>query len=190
MARAIEPFFSTKGVGKGTGLGVSMVHGLASQLGGALAIRSRPGRGTEVELWLPQSAGGAETAHSPTIETPVLEVRGTVLLVEDEDIVRMSTADMLNELGFDVVEAASAEAALPLLDDRDFDVIITDHLMPGMSGVELARLVRSRSARTPILLISGYAEEGGVDASLPRLTKPFRKDELAAGLALIAPAPD
>jgi PAS domain S-box-containing protein len=183
LARAIEPFFSTKGVGKGTGLGLSSVHGLASQLGGALTIQSRPGFGTNVELWLPISADAAEQAPAGRRNDEDTARRGVALLVDDEELVRMSTADMLMDLGFAVVEVSSAEEAVRFLaDGQAVDVVVTDHLMPGMTGTELARLVQKAHPELPVLLVSGYAELEGVDADRPRLTKPFRKDELAATL--------
>ncbi len=188
LARAVEPFFSTKGIGKGTGLGLSMVHGLASQLGGALTISSRPRLGTNVELWLRQAEAVAEPAPAAAEAEPV-RGRGTVLVVDDEEFVRMTTAEMLAELGFAVVEAASAEEALRLIDaGAGIDTVVTDHLMTGMTGVELALAVRERRAELPVLIVSGYAEVEGVAPDLPRLTKPFRKDELAASLAGLAGA--
>jgi PAS domain S-box-containing protein len=187
LARAIEPFFSTKGIGKGTGLGLSMVHGLALQLGGALTIRSKPGMGTNVELWLPQGEK-TEAAIEAAAEQRAADVgRGTVLLVDDEDLVRLSTADMLIELGYSVVEAASAEEALRLLNRGLIpDIVVTDHLMPGMTGTELARLLRSDRPSTKVLIVSGYAENAGIAPDLPRLTKPFRNAELAASLSALA----
>jgi PAS domain S-box-containing protein len=184
LARAVEPFFSTKGVGKGTGLGLSMVHGLASQLGGALTIRSRPGLGTNVELWLPLSAAELELPESSPGVPVVDRARGTVLLVDDEELVRMSTADMLIDLGYSVIEAASGEEAVKLINNGEqFDVLVTDHLMPGMTGTDLADAIRSSRPGVPVLLVSGYAEHDGIEPGLPRLTKPFRADELAASLA-------
>ncbi|WP_256574685.1 ATP-binding protein [Pseudomonas sp. PA15(2017)] len=184
LARAVEPFFSTKGVGKGTGLGLSMVHGLASQLNGALTIQSSPGLGTSVELWLPRSAA------EPTAALRIVEAseprlsRGTALLVDDEELVRASTAYMLAELGYRVIEAASGEEAMQLVANREpFDLLVTDHLMPGINGTDLARVVRTSRPGIGILLVSGYAERDGLDPELPRLTKPFRKSELAASLA-------
>ena len=186
IARAVEPFFSTKGIGKGTGLGLSMVHGLASQLGGALTIQSRPGMGTNVELWLPVSSEAAEQASVPQRLAADVRHRGTALLVDDEELVRMSTADMLVDLGYAVVEAASAEEAVRVLErGQSIDVLVTDHLMPGMTGTELARHVQATRPQLPVLLVSGYAELEGVDAERPRLTKPFRKDELAATLSTL-----
>lgn len=184
VARAIEPFFSTKGIGKGTGLGLSMVHGLTSQLGGALSIQSRAGHGTIVELWLPVSDAAPEAVGISVEASQAASGRGVALLVDDEELVRNSTADMLTDVGYDVVEAETAEEALKLLERGDrFDLLVTDHLMPGMNGTELARLVRSREQGMPILLVSGYAEMEGVDPSMPRLIKPFRRDELARSLA-------
>jgi PAS domain S-box-containing protein len=186
LARAVEPFFSTKGIGKGTGLGLSMVHGLASQLGGGLTIQSRVGIGTNIELWLPVSSARVEKSlgpHQPAVDA---EHHGVALLVDDEELVRMSTADMLSDLGYAVVEASSAEEALRVLgQDQPIDVVVTDHLMPGMTGTELARKARETRPDLPFLLVSGYAELEGIDAQLPRLTKPFRKDELAATLATL-----
>jgi signal transduction histidine kinase/CheY-like chemotaxis protein len=182
-ARAIEPFFSTKGVGKGTGLGLSMVHGLASQLGGALTISSREGVGTNVELWLPVSSEPVQPARVEADRDVARLAAGAVLLVDDEDVVRMTAADMLAEMGFSVVEANSAERALQLVDSGlAVDLLVTDHLMPGMTGVELAYAVRELLPSTPVLVISGYAEADGLAPDLARLTKPFRPEELSAKL--------
>jgi PAS domain S-box-containing protein len=191
LARAVEPFFSTKGFGKGTGLGLSMVHGLASQLGGVLAIKSRPGLGTNVELWLPQTDERAEAASAPADLEPA-PGRGVALLVDDEEAVRLSTAEMLTDLGYGVVEANSAEEALRLIGNGErVHLVITDHLMPGMTGTDLAHAMRERHPDIAVLILSGYADVDGVASDLPRLTKPFRKDQLAASLAgLFSPATD
>jgi PAS domain S-box-containing protein len=184
LARAVEPFFSTKGVGKGTGLGLSMVHGLASQLNGALTIQSSPGLGTNVELWLPRSMSEpAATLRIAEAPEPQL-THAIALLVDDEELVRASTAYMLAELGYRVIEAASGEEAMQLMATGEpFDLLVTDHLMPGINGTDLARVVRTSRPGTAILLVSGYAEREGLDPDLPRLTKPFRKNELAASLS-------
>lgn len=187
LAHAVEPFFSTKGVGQGTGLGLSMVHGLASQLGGALTIRSAVGAGTTVELWLPVShAAAAAIDTAPQPELRPLPV-GTALLVDDEPLVRMSTAEMLSELGYRVVEAASAEDALQRVSDGlRPNLLVTDHLMPGMSGTDLGLALRNQYPELQILVVSGYANNEGITPDLSRLTKPFRSDELAASLANLA----
>ncbi len=181
VARAVEPFFSTKGVGTGAGLGLSMAHGLASQLGGALLIDSTPGAGTQVELWLPVSSAEAQPLPGAPLAEARLSMTGRALVVDDEAAVRMSTADMLAEMGFSVVEAETGEHAIRVMEqDGPFEIVVTDHLMPGMSGVDLAREVQSTWPGTPVLIVSGYAEVEAIEASLPRLSKPFRQSELAA----------
>ena len=187
VARAIEPFYSTKGIGKGTGLGLSMVHGLASQLGGSLLISSKLGLGTRIEFWLPATVHGPAAVDTSEPETISKDVaKGKVLLVDDEDFVRLSTADMLTEMGFVVIETASAEDGLDVLrDDPDISAVVTDHLMPGMTGVDLARIVKETWPQTPVLIVSGYAESEGIAPDLPRLSKPFRKADLAGSLATL-----
>jgi PAS domain S-box-containing protein len=181
LARAVEPFFTTKGVGKGTGLGLSMVHGLASQLGGAITIQSQPGLGTNVELWLPQSGTNVDEGTQLEDEAATYFGGRTALLVDDEELVRMSTADMLSDLGYTVIEAVSGEEAMRLVGtETHFDILVTDHLMPGMTGTDLIQAVRSVRPGTPVLLVSGYAENAAIDPSIPRLAKPFRRDELAS----------
>jgi PAS domain S-box-containing protein len=183
LLRAVEPFFSTKGIGRGTGLGLSMVHGLAGQLGGALTIQSEVDVGTVVELWLPISAEAALSAEpGQPVRRP--SITGLVLLIDDEDVVRASTADMLGELGYDVIEANSAKEGLSIIGSGSRpDIVVTDHLMPGMTGTELAHRLRTMERAIPTLIISGYAEDEGIAPDLPRLTKPFRQSELAASLA-------
>jgi nitrogen-specific signal transduction histidine kinase/CheY-like chemotaxis protein len=184
LARAVEPFFSTKGIGKGTGLGLSMVHGLTAQLGGALTIVSAVGGGTTVELWLPISAVPVGAEDELAVKPKSHRGRGKALLVDDEELVRMSTADMLMDLGFEVIEAGSAEEALRLVEAGERpDLLVTDHLMPGMSGADLARTLREKAAGLPVLIVSGYAETEGIAPDLPRLTKPFRNAELADRIA-------
>ncbi len=189
LERAIEPFFSTKGVGQGTGLGLSMVHGLTAQLGGALTIDTAPGQGTSVDLWLPISPAAAEGGQRNPEYQPVANGRGRALLVDDEVLVRMSTADMLADLGFEVVEAGSAEEALQLIrEGLDPDLLVTDHLMPGMSGAELVRTLKAERPELPTLIVSGYAKVEGIDRDVARLVKPFRNAELAASLSALMPA--
>jgi DNA-binding NtrC family response regulator len=108
---------------------------------------------------------------------------GTVLLVDDEPLVRASTADMLAEMGFEVVEADSGADALALIDVRAPDLVITDHLMPGLSGTDLALILAAERPGLPVLIVSGYAELDGLPADLPRLTKPFRQADLADCIA-------
>ena len=186
IARATEPFFSTKGIGKGTGLGLSMVHGLAAQLGGGLAIASKPDLGTTVELWLPASDEAVRRPERARSDDGPARA-GTVLLVDDEDLVRNSIGYMLAELGYEVVEAASAEDALRRIGDGlSFDLLVTDHLMPDMTGTELVQKLRADRADLPALVISGYAEADGIAPDLPRLVKPFRQADLAGAIAELA----
>jgi CheY-like chemotaxis protein len=187
LARAVEPFFSTKGIGKGTGLGLSMVHGLASQLGGGLTIASRPGHGTTVNLWLPISPVAVEEESGTDRPTSAPQSLGMALMVDDEDLVRLSVADMLVDLGYEVLEASSAKEAWRMVQEGlRPDLVVTDHLMPGMTGLELARALRSSQPDLPVVIVSGYAEMEGVAPGFPRLTKPFRSADLAACLAAVA----
>ncbi|HVL42295.1 MAG TPA: ATP-binding protein, partial [Brevundimonas sp.] len=189
LARAVEPFFSTKGIGKGTGLGLSMVHGLAAQLGGALTMQSRPDLGTNVRLWLPVSTGPVEHAPVERRAGPAHSARGLVLLVDDEEGVRTSTAAMLIDLGYDVREAESAEVAMAVVrDGLRPAVLVTDHLMPGMTGVDLVDAIRDILPDLPTLIVSGYAEVEGLPPTLPRLAKPFKAADLAASLSVITAA--
>jgi signal transduction histidine kinase/CheY-like chemotaxis protein len=186
--RAIEPFFSTKGVGRGTGLGLSMAHGLALQLGGALRIESEPGHGTSVALWLPVSEKDA--VASPDSVPAQGAFSGTALLVDDEDVVRASTADMLADLGFKVLEARSGTEAIDQLRlAGHIDIIVTDHIMPNMTGVELAQEVALINPTLPVLIVSGYSDAVGLAAGLPRLGKPFRQADLAAALTSVRTNP-
>ncbi len=184
LARAVEPFFSTKGIGQGTGLGLSMVHGLAAQLGGSMRISSRVGAGTSVDLWLPLSSDSPAAVQPDEEIGPHADGRsGTVLLVDDEPLIRMSTADMLGEMGYSVTEAASGEEALEIVEaGLEPAILITDQLMPGITGTELVLRVRQLSPATIVLIISGYAEVEGIAPNVPRLTKPFRETDLAAML--------
>ena len=185
LKRAVEPFFTTKGVGQGTGLGLSMVYGLAIQSGGDFSLSSLPGAGTTATIWLP--AGASEAATSPaTVAAPALEKgKGTILLVDDEELVRSSTADMMVELGFDVVDVASGMDAVQKIQTGLQPVaLVTDFAMPGLSGTELAVEVRKLMPGLPVLLITGYADLSDSSAAgLTRLAKPFRVDELGGQLA-------
>jgi signal transduction histidine kinase len=187
VRRATEPFFTTKGAGKGTGLGLSMVHGLAAQSGGAMRILSRPGDGTTVELWLPVSelkvVEAEHKAATPIGDGPRLRV----LVVDDDQLIAMATADMLEDLGHSVREASSGQMALDLLrQTTDVDLVVTDQAMPGMTGWELAGQIRSRWPDLPVILASGYADlPTEEDPGWPRLAKPYQRDELAAAIARV-----
>jgi CheY-like chemotaxis protein len=151
-----------------------------------LEIDSAPGEGTRILLFLPATTEAATIV--PTAVARQNDGAGRILLVDDEPLVRAATADMLVDLGYHVIEAESAEAALLLLDAGTLvDALVTDHLMPGMSGTELAQMVAARSPPLPALIISGFAEVGGLAPALPSLSKPFRRDDLAAALAELIP---
>ena len=192
LRRAVEPFYSTKGIGKGTGLGLSMVHGLAAQSGGGLVLDSVLGQGTRAEIWIPVASGPADRSPSGAASTMQQTRPLVVLLVDDEELVRAGTADMLADLGHSVLEASSASYALELLrTGAEPDLLVTDYLMPGMTGAELAAAVRKLRPSLPILLVTGYANLAGDQmANLPLLPKPFRQAELASRIAdMFASAP-
>lgn len=187
IKRAVEPFFTTKAKGQGTGLGLSMVHGLAAQSGGDFALSSVPGRGTTATLWLPVSVEQIDASVEPVAGKTALRcVQGTpVLLVDDEELVRAGTAEMLAHAGYVVRQAASGHQALAMLKDGlVIEALITDYAMPGMTGAELAReAVRLRPA-LPVLMITGFASlKDRISSDLPRLSKPFRQIELTDALA-------
>lgn len=182
LAQAREPFFTTKGPGKGTGLGLSMVQGLAVQSGGALRLRSKPGQGTTVDLWLPKSRDARPQAAAAPLAPAVSHRRLSILLIDDDALVRMGTVDMLEDLGHTVTEAGSAAEALTILQAgrAGLDAVITDQAMPGMRGTELAAELAQKYPGLPVILATGYAElPNGENPGLPRLAKPFRQEGLA-----------
>ena len=183
-ARAMEPFFTTKIVGKGTGLGLSQVYGFASQSGGELSIESTPGRGTTICLALPCSGAPIETA-SPTIAA-TNGWHGRILFVEDNADVAAFARTLLEELGHEVLYAASAEGALEMLvRGEQFDLIFSDVVMPGMTGFDLAAEARRLRPGVPILLTTGYSDRLNDEgpAGLPILPKPYSLDQLSNALA-------
>ncbi|MBA3510772.1 ATP-binding protein [Sphingomonas sp.] len=185
LLRAVEPFFSTKGMGQGTGLGLSMIHGLAAQLEGMLDLSSTPGVGTTATIWLPVSSEEPAPAEGEAPRIIPAARRATILLVDDEELVRTGTADMLSDLGYDVVQADSGAEALRLLRSGcEPDLLVTDYLMPGMNGVDLIEHASAIAPRAKALLITGYSDIAeGPGANLPRLQKPFRQGELARRVA-------
>ncbi|MBO4223523.1 response regulator [Bradyrhizobium neotropicale] len=179
LKRAIEPFFSSKPLGKGTGLGLSMVHGLAVQLGGTLQLSSIEGQGTTATLMLPVATVLAEAA-SPQLPSRKLKRSAVILFVDDDPLIAMSTTEMLEDLGHRVIGATSGLHALDILrSEQPLDLMMTDHVMPGMTGLELAAATRKVRPSLPILLATGYAElPDGVQVDLPRLAKPYHQDQL------------
>ncbi|MGY4476134.1 ATP-binding protein [Bradyrhizobium sp. USDA 3364] len=179
LKRAIEPFFSSKPVGKGTGLGLSMVHGLAVQLGGALQLSSAVGKGTTAALVLPVATAAPEAA-SPLPAARSVKRSAVILLVDDDPLIAMSTMEMLEDLGHRVIGVNSAQQALDILrSGQEIDLMMTDHVMPGMTGIELAAASRELRPQLLVLLATGYAElPDGTQVDLPRLAKPYHQDQL------------
>ena len=190
LDNVFEPFFTTKEVGKGSGLGLPQVLGVAKQLGGGVRIETRAGAGTTVTVYLPRANEDlVPTAGGPTEARPDPETgdfrRAVVLLVDDDAEVRAATAEMLRYVGHDVVEAGSGREALDRLDQHGdrIDLMIVDYVMPGMNGVEIARLGRLKRPRLPILFITGFADTAVLAAEANShhiLRKPFYTTDLVA----------
>ncbi len=188
LARAMEPFFTTKGVGRGTGLGLSMVHGMAEQLGGRLRIHSQKGMGTSVEIWLPIAGGEtmdpvivAETAPPASLEVESI----VVVVVDDDKLVLTNTVAMLEDFGHTVIEATSGIAALDAIRRAPrVDLVITDQAMPQMTGMQLAAAIKIEWPKLPVILMSGYAElPATAPFEVPKLAKPFSLDDLEEAVA-------
>ncbi|MBD9678005.1 PAS domain S-box protein [Pseudomonas sp. PDM18] len=197
LRRAAEPFFTTKPTGKGTGLGLSIVHGLAQQQGGALLLRSTPGQGTTAEVWLPAVKVTAEAEPGVSDEVPadgasveLTEPLGLrVLVVDDDALVLTGTSALLADLGCQPARADSARAALHLLEQSEFDLMITDFAMPDMDGMLLIQQVRQSYPALTCVLTTGYAGrlDSVADAVL-RLPKPFDREQLLALLQQVTRA--
>ncbi|WP_293699751.1 MULTISPECIES: PAS domain S-box protein [unclassified Sphingopyxis] len=186
LARAADPFFTTKGVGKGTGLGLSMVHGFAQQIGGALEMESEINIGTRAHIWLPISRAQAPLSlHGSDAQGGTAAQGQRILVVDDDAIILMNTAALLEDLGHRVLEASSGAEALALLGaHRDIDILITDQAMPGMTGSELIAAARAERPHLPIILATGYGETpSDVGPALQRLGKPFGQKELENAVA-------
>jgi CheY-like chemotaxis protein len=189
LRKATEPFFTTKGIGKGTGLGLSMVHGFAEQSGGRLILNSEKNKGTTAELWLPVARGSLQTVATAQ-PVPAKSTRPlTVLAVDDDALVLMNTVAMLEDQGHTVFEAYSGKEALEILRREDsIDLVVTDQAMPKMTGTELAKVIRNEWRDIPVLLATGYADMGPRDEiGLPKLTKPYLPQDLAAAILRLNP---
>jgi PAS domain S-box-containing protein len=189
LERAFEPFFTTKEVGKGTGLGLSTVHGIIKQCGWGIEVDSELGTGTRFRIWIPEAS---ETRPSVQ-EAPSLpqepRTRSSILLVEDEWTVRDLALEILEEAGYQVLVARDPEEALEIAKERaeEIELMISDVVMPGMSGLELARRLRGAAPQLRILLMSGYpdsalASRGALDPEFPMLRKPFSADTLRSSV--------
>jgi CheY-like chemotaxis protein len=180
LVRVLEPFFTTKEVGKGTGLGLPMVYGLAQQSGGTVSIHSTVGIGTTVELYLSRAAQAQDDGphEEQAIAADAPKVR--ILLVDDDAEVRTVTAAYLTEMGHRVVEAADGSSALDIVKaDDQLDVLIADFAMPGMTGTDLADKAREVRSDLGILLVTGYADPKRVPDGYLMLHKPFSRIDLA-----------
>jgi CheY-like chemotaxis protein len=169
-----------------------MVHGLAEQSGGKLALKSTPGLGTTAELWLPVADRNAAAIVAPTAPDPARIAKLRIIAVDDDPLVLMNTTAMLEDLGHTVMEARSATDALAIIrTGAPVDLVVTDHAMPHMTGSELIQLLRSERPDLPVILATGYAElprDSVVD--VPKLSKPFRQQDLAdALLQAVEPVP-
>jgi CheY-like chemotaxis protein len=184
--RVFEPFFTTKDVGRGTGLGLSMVYGFVRQTGGMVKLESEDGRGTVVRLYLPRAAGQAACKPELVQAAGAPGGQETILVVEDDALVRGYVVAQLGSLGYTTLVAGDAAAALAVVDrGAAFDLLFTDLIMPGrMNGRELADAVRTRRPDVKVLYTSGYSDdalvhEGHLDPGIALLTKPYRKQELS-----------
>lgn len=192
QARAIEPFFTTKPVGQGTGLGLSQVYAVAVESGGSFRIDSELNRGTTVYMTLPLAPPGsvivAPVAAPVAAEVPERTVAPTasILVVDDDKLVRRFMAESLRSLGYEVIDAAEGTEALAALDGRRFDLLLADFAMPGMNGAEVAKAAHLKQPELPVLIVSGYADSAAVEAVLgtaKQLRKPFDMAELGAAVA-------
>jgi CheY-like chemotaxis protein len=188
-ARATEPFYSTKPLGKGTGLGLAQVYGIARQSGGTLRIESAPGQGTRVDILIPAAAApeGDDVSDAAAVEARAAKASGAkILIVDDDSAVRDFLADSLKGLGYKVKDAGSGPEALELVGAFDPVLALVDYAMPGMNGAELARELRNSRPDLPILFVTGYAESDQLQQALgldaPVLRKPFSIGELAAAV--------
>ncbi len=183
LARATEPFFTTKGPGKGTGLGLPMVHGLAAQSGGRLVLTSSVGIGTTVELWLPTAPTDAGSARDPDAPARQAERAASMLIVavDDDALVLDGTVSMLQDLGHKVLSANSGQQALDvILNEHDVSLLITDQVMPGMTGAELIERLAKTRPRIPVILATGFGEvPDDLDRTAIRLAKPYDQNQLA-----------
>jgi PAS domain S-box-containing protein len=193
LGRAIDPFFTTKEVGKGTGLGLPMVHGMAEYSGGQLVLTSERDRGTTAEIWLPVAEKTEDMAEAPPPpQIPASEPRPLVVLVADDDpLVLTNIAAMLDDFGHQVFEASSARQALAILRrESDIDLIITDQAMPEMTGLQLIQEVKNSWPDLPVILATGFAElPSGTDPLQVTLAKPFFQHDLARAVEIAMMAP-
>jgi CheY-like chemotaxis protein len=183
LRRAIDPFFTTKAVGKGTGLGLAQVYGSARQAGGTVRIESKPGVGTTVRVFFPKTDQPVQRAPAERAEADEMRSSGsTVLLIDDDNDLRSVVSAALTSLGYHVEEAVDGPSGLRVLEEFKPDVLVVDFAMPGVNGAEVARKARNRWPGLPVVLASGYADTAAIEQAMGEdarlLRKPFRIDEL------------
>jgi CheY-like chemotaxis protein len=191
LAQVFEPFFTTKDVGKGSGLGLSMIYGFLKQSRGHVKLYSEPGHGTTAKLYLPRADAGAARAALEDGDAEIVGGSETVLLVEDDDLVRVHVAAQLEGLGYRVICARNGHEALEALRlSTHFDLLFTDVVMPGgMNGRELAEAANKIRPNLPVLFTSGYTEDamvhhGRLDFGMRLLNKPYSRKALAAKMRM------
>jgi CheY-like chemotaxis protein len=184
LKRSIEPFYTTKGVGRGTGLGLSMVKGLAEQSGGFFKLHSKKGEGTRAEICLPVAPNAAEEIIKSQEQDSAAGTKMRVLAVDDDPLVLLNTLAMLEELGHEPVEATSGAKALDILSqDEKIDLVVTDQAMPHMTGMQLVESLRERWPQLRVVIATGYAElPSDSRASFTKLAKPFGQNDLARAI--------
>jgi CheY-like chemotaxis protein len=185
-SKAVEPFFTTKEMGKGSGLGLSMVHGVATQSGGGLRIDSRVGRGTTVNVYLPRSRRPSSTARERDTSLVTVHKGATILVVDDDPGVREVAVSSLESFGYRLLAAENGLAALDILKGTErVDLLLVDMAMPGMNGVEVIRRARERHPGLRALLVSGYADIAAFSPAEGDLVlqKPYRLAQLADSVA-------
>jgi CheY-like chemotaxis protein len=187
LEKAMDPFFTTKEIGKGSGLGLSQVYGVVKQCGGAVQLESEPGRGTTVHLWLPRADANTKQDELPDVGRGAqARRRATVLVVDDDADVRNVAVEVLKGAGYHVEEASSGADALDILDRQiPIDLVLVDYAMPQMSGVQFITAARLRHADLPVVFITGYADPHEItnDASAMIVHKPYRTSELLRATA-------
>jgi len=186
VEKVFDPFFTTKPIGQGTGLGLSMIYGFAQQSGGQVLIDSTPGVGTSIKLYLPATTDGDSSQADVDTETPFEGSGQTVLVVEDDDAVRLLISEVLTDLSYQVIEAEDADVALRALSGQDnIDLMVSDVGLPGMNGRQLADVARQHRPHLPVLFVTGYAENASTKASflgpnMAMIGKPFAVETLAS----------
>jgi CheY-like chemotaxis protein len=185
LSKVFDPFYTTKPLGQGTGLGLSMIYGFVQQSKGHVAIESREGVGTTIRLYLPRHRGELELSEATSSDNAHPGAGETVLVIEDDPSVRLLVLQVLEELGYRTIETESGRDAAPILQSsRPIDLMISDVGLPGLNGRQLAEIARETRPSLPILFITGYAEQAADQAAflepgMEIITKPFAIDQLA-----------